>query len=68
MTLDRQYSQTVQVPNLSDCIDVTTDGSLLYDTEPQVGAARAHEGGHQPHDLELPDGDGQRTSNATRTR
>jgi hypothetical protein len=35
MTLDRQYSQTVQVPNLSDCIDVTTDGSLLYDTDPQ---------------------------------
>jgi hypothetical protein len=25
----------VQVPNLSDCIDVTTDGSLLYDTDPQ---------------------------------
>ena len=35
MTLDRQYSQTVQVPNLSDCIDVTTDGSLLYDTDPK---------------------------------
>ena len=35
MTLDGQYSQTVQVPNLSDCIDVTTDGSLLYDTDPQ---------------------------------
>jgi len=35
MTLDRQYSQVVQVPNLSDCIDVTTDGSLLYDTDPQ---------------------------------
>jgi len=35
MTLDAQYSQTVQVPNLSDCIDVTTDGSLLYDTDPQ---------------------------------
>jgi len=35
MTLDRQYSETVSVPNLSDCIDVTPDGSLLYDTEPQ---------------------------------
>ena len=35
MTLDRQYSQVVQVPNLSDCIDVTTDGSLIYDTDPQ---------------------------------
>jgi hypothetical protein len=35
MTLDRVYSQTVNVPNLSDCIDVTSDGSLLYDTEPQ---------------------------------
>ena len=31
MTLDRQYSQTVQAPDLSDCIDVTSDGSLLYD-------------------------------------
>jgi hypothetical protein len=35
MTLDRQYSQTVSIPNLSDCIDVTSDGSLLYDTDPQ---------------------------------
>ncbi|HEY7374447.1 MAG TPA: hypothetical protein VIF57_19945 [Polyangia bacterium] len=35
MTLDRTYSQMVSVPNLSDCIDVTTDGSLLYDTDPQ---------------------------------
>jgi hypothetical protein len=34
MTLDRQYSQEVQAPNLSDCIDVTSDGSLLYDTDP----------------------------------
>ena len=35
MTLDRQYSQTVNVPDLSDCIDVTVDGSLVYDVEPQ---------------------------------
>jgi hypothetical protein len=35
MTLDRAYSQTVTVPDLSDAIDVTSDGSLLYDTEPQ---------------------------------
>ena len=35
MTLDRQFSQMVSVANLSDCIDVTPDGSLLYDTEPQ---------------------------------
>ena len=33
MTLDRQYMQSVNVPGLSDCIDVTTDGSLLYDAE-----------------------------------
>jgi hypothetical protein len=31
MTLDRKYSQRVPVANLSDCIDVTSDGSLLYD-------------------------------------
>jgi hypothetical protein len=31
MTLDWKYSQRVPVPNLSDCIDVTTSGSLLYD-------------------------------------
>jgi hypothetical protein len=36
MTLDRQYSQTVAVPNLSDCIDVTTDGSLLYDAQNEL--------------------------------
>jgi len=34
MTLDRAYSQSVTVPDLSDAIDVTSDGSLLYDTEP----------------------------------
>jgi hypothetical protein len=31
MTLDRKFLQRVPVANLSDCIDVTTDGSLLYD-------------------------------------
>ena len=32
MTLDREYMVEIGVPNLSDCIDVTDDGSLLYDT------------------------------------
>jgi hypothetical protein len=32
MTLDGQYSQTIQTPSLSDCFDITTDGSILYDT------------------------------------
>lgn len=36
MTLDRQYSQTVTVPGLADCIDVTTDGSLLYDANNEL--------------------------------
>jgi len=36
MTLDRQYSQTVSVPGLADCIDVTTDGSLLYDANNEL--------------------------------
>ena len=36
MTLDRQYSQTVTVPGLSDCIDVTTDGALLYDANNEL--------------------------------
>jgi hypothetical protein len=36
MTLDRQYSQTVAVPGLSDCIDVTTDGALLYDASNEL--------------------------------
>lgn len=34
MTLDWKYSQEVMVPGLSDCIDVTTDGTLLFDTTP----------------------------------
>lgn len=32
MTLDWEYSEEIPVPNLSDCIDVTDDGSLLFDT------------------------------------
>jgi hypothetical protein len=36
MTLDRAYSETVPVPGLADCIDVTTDGSLLYDAANQL--------------------------------
>jgi len=32
MSLDRQYFQTVSIPMLSDCVDMTSDGSLLYDT------------------------------------
>ena len=36
-TLDRTtYSQTVSVPSLSDAIDVTTDGSLIYDTNAEL--------------------------------
>jgi hypothetical protein len=30
-TLDGEYFEEVSVPGLSDCIDVTDDGSLLYD-------------------------------------
>jgi hypothetical protein len=30
MTLDRQYYEFISVAGLSDCIDVTDDGSLLY--------------------------------------
>jgi hypothetical protein len=33
MTLDRSYSEEIPVPNLSDCIDVTDSGSLLYDID-----------------------------------
>ena len=34
MTLDREtYSASVMVPQLSDGVDMTSDGSLLYDTE-----------------------------------
>jgi hypothetical protein len=31
MTLDHAYSEEIPVPGLADCIDVTDDGSLLYD-------------------------------------
>jgi hypothetical protein len=46
MSLDGQYSQTIQAPGLSDCFDITTDGSILYDTSADLkeitkaGAAR----------------------------
>lgn len=33
MTLDWEYSEEIPVPNLGDCIDVTDDGSLLFDTD-----------------------------------
>ncbi len=33
MTLDRKYMEQIMVPGLSDAIDVTTSGSLLYDVE-----------------------------------
>jgi len=32
MTLDRQYYQTVAINGVDDAIDVTPDGSILYDT------------------------------------
>lgn len=32
MTLDREYYETIDVP-VGDCIDVTEDGSLLYDVD-----------------------------------
>ncbi|HEX6277375.1 MAG TPA: hypothetical protein VFZ53_30240 [Polyangiaceae bacterium] len=34
-TLDGTYSESISVP-VGDCIDVTTDGSLLYDTNNQL--------------------------------
>ncbi|HEY7376485.1 MAG TPA: hypothetical protein VIF57_30275 [Polyangia bacterium] len=37
MTLDREtYNTSVQVPYLSDGVDMTSDGSLLYDTEERM--------------------------------
>ena len=36
MSLDGQYMTTVQTPGLSDCFDITTDGSILYDTSADV--------------------------------
>jgi hypothetical protein len=32
MTLDHEYEEEIEVDGLADCIDVTDDGSLLYDT------------------------------------
>ena len=34
MTLDWEYYEEIPVDGLSDCIDVTDDGSLLYDVTP----------------------------------
>ena len=36
LTLDHAYSEEITVPNLSDCIDVTSDGSLLYDAQNEL--------------------------------
>jgi hypothetical protein len=35
-TLDARYSEEIPVPGLSDCIDVTDDGSLLYDVNGEL--------------------------------
>lgn len=34
LTLDHEYAEEIPVDGLSDCIDLTDDGSLLYDTFP----------------------------------
>jgi hypothetical protein len=36
MTLDWQYFEEIPIANLADAIDVTTDGSLLYDAEDEL--------------------------------
>ena len=36
MTLDRAYYEEIPVPGLSDAIDVTDDGSLLYDANDEL--------------------------------
>jgi len=36
MTLDRQYYQLISLPDVDDAIDVTTDGSILYDTNGEL--------------------------------
>jgi hypothetical protein len=36
MTLDHEYFEKIAVPGLSDCIDVTDDGALLYDVEGEL--------------------------------
>jgi len=35
-TLDGEYFEEISVPGLSDCIDVTADGSLLYDVRGEL--------------------------------
>jgi hypothetical protein len=35
-TLDGEYSEEIAIPNLADCIDVTSDGSLLYDAQNEL--------------------------------
>jgi hypothetical protein len=36
MTLDHEYFEELEVPGLADAIDVTTDGSLLYDANDEL--------------------------------
>jgi len=36
MTLDRSYFEEIAVPGLSDAIDVTDDGGLLYDADEEL--------------------------------
>jgi hypothetical protein len=36
MTLDREFFEETPVPGLSDCVDMTDDGSLLYDASNQL--------------------------------
>ena len=36
MTLDWEYFEEIPVPDLSDCIDVTDDGSLLFDADDEL--------------------------------
>jgi hypothetical protein len=36
MTLDHEYMEEIEVPGLADAIDVTTDGSLLYDANDEL--------------------------------
>ncbi|HEY3497993.1 MAG TPA: hypothetical protein VGK73_25010 [Polyangiaceae bacterium] len=36
MTLDQRYFEEIPVPGLSDCIDVTDDGALLYDVDGEL--------------------------------
>jgi hypothetical protein len=36
MTLDWEYFEQIPVPGLADCIDVTDDGSVLYDAQNEL--------------------------------